>query len=196
MTDALCTLYSGRAERDGIGRALRELRGTTETASPPLSRATGGPSSSRRKANTLDNSHYPQHLCTLYSGRAERDGIGRALRELRGTTETASPPLSRATGKKRSEEPEAREAEREDRPNGSDWKMMKGAGGGGIALLGKASRSPMERAAVAREGERIAEEGVKRQASGRQRRGNEWRRAGRGTERAAVAREGEEWRRE
>ncbi len=49
--DDLCTLYSGRAEDNGLGRALRELRGTTETASLPLSRATGGPSSSRRKAN-------------------------------------------------------------------------------------------------------------------------------------------------
>ncbi|EJF58659.1 hypothetical protein DICSQDRAFT_172848 [Dichomitus squalens LYAD-421 SS1] len=37
----LCTLYSGRTENDGIGRALRKLRGTTESVSPPLSRATG-----------------------------------------------------------------------------------------------------------------------------------------------------------
>ncbi|TBU38808.1 hypothetical protein BD309DRAFT_971062, partial [Dichomitus squalens] len=39
----LCTLNSGRTENDGIGRALRKLRGTTESVSPPLSRATGGP---------------------------------------------------------------------------------------------------------------------------------------------------------
>ncbi|KAI1792403.1 hypothetical protein LXA43DRAFT_1060677 [Ganoderma leucocontextum] len=94
---------------------------------------------------------------------AESNGIGRALRELRGTTETASPPLSRATGgpssgKKRSEEPEAREAEREDRPNGRNWKMMNRAGGGGnLNAEALASRCP--------ESERIANvDGVRKPA--------------------------------
>ncbi|KAI1781749.1 hypothetical protein LXA43DRAFT_1069800 [Ganoderma leucocontextum] len=143
-----------------LGARYGSCAGPPRPSSPPLSRATGGPSSSRRKANGGKQWYWAR---ATGAARDHRDRVATALSRDRWA--------ELKPGKKRSEEPEAWEAEREDRPNGSGWK----------------------RAAVAREGERIAEDAEPAGGSDAERSGGERIAA---NERAAVAREGVERRSE
>ena len=123
----------------------------------------------RRAINFLSSTHVYSRYTQAERKRwnwARATGAARDHRDRVATALSRDRWAELKPGKKRSGEPEAREAEREDRPNGSDLKMKGGRWrrheDASIALPGHASRSRMERAAVAREGERIAEEGVKR----------------------------------